>query len=30
MLKDKDMLKLESIARKFVEDFNNDRTAMIS
>ena len=30
MLKNKHMLNLESNAQKFIEDFNNDTTAMIS
>jgi len=30
MFEDKNMLNLESNARKFIEDFDNDGTAMIS
>ena len=30
MLKNKNILHLKSNAQKFIEDFNNDRTAMIS
>ena len=30
MLNDKNVLNLESNARKFMKDFNNDRTVMIS
>ena len=30
MLEDKNMLNLESEARRFIKEFNDDRTAMIS